>query len=79
MLSTPKNWSFPHSEDGSVVYQSHKVVISGNVVKSRFRRPNVSIVFTAGSANKKLTAPNPKLARNAYVLLKPACKNRFVE
>ena len=58
---------------------SRKIAISGKVVSSKFLRPNVSIVFTAGSANTKFTAPNPKLARNAWVLEKFACVKMFVE
>jgi hypothetical protein len=43
----------------------------GNVKRSSPRRPKVSIVHTAGHANKKLTAPKPKEARSAPMLLAP--------
>lgn len=39
--------------------------ISGNVNRSKFRRPKVSIVRTAGSANTKLIIPKPILPRSA--------------
>jgi hypothetical protein len=44
----------------------------GKVKSSRVRRPNVSIVQTAGQANKKLMAPKPKDASRAPILLAPA-------
>ena len=41
----------------------------GNVARSRFRRPNVSIVQIAGNANRKLISPKPQDARRvAFVL-----------
>lgn len=43
--------------------------ISGNVNRSKFRRPKVSIVRTAGSANKKLIIPKPILPRSAIRML----------
>jgi hypothetical protein len=48
-------------------------------VKSRrARRPYVSIVYTAGQANKKLIAPNPHEARSACVALAPASTKMVV-
>jgi hypothetical protein len=44
----------------------------GNVNKSNPRRPNVSIVQTAGQANKKLTSPNPNEAKRAPFSVAPA-------
>jgi len=45
----------------------------GKVKSKRPRRPNVSIVHTAGQAKVKLTKPNPKDARRACFSLKPPC------
>jgi len=42
-------------------------------VKSRSpRRPNVSMVHTAGQANAKLTRPKPNDPNNAFVIEAPA-------
>jgi len=45
--------------------RSIQSAISGNVKRSRFRRPKVSIVRTAGIANTKLMMPKPMLPRSA--------------
>jgi hypothetical protein len=45
--------------------------MSGNVVRRRFRRPNVSIVYMAGIANKKLMIPKPRDAQRAETSLNP--------
>ena len=44
----------------------------GKVKSNSARRPNVSMVHTAGHANKKLIAPKPQEARRAPVTLAPA-------
>ena len=41
--------------------------ISGKVVRSKFLRPNVSIVYTAGRANNQLIRPKPKEADKALI------------
>jgi hypothetical protein len=38
---------------------SRHQAIFGNVVRSRLRRPKVSMVYTAGKAKTKRTSPNP--------------------
>lgn len=53
--------------------------MSGNDTGSKLRRPNVSIVHTAGPANTKLTAPKPKEARIADVWLNPPSTKMFEE
>lgn len=45
--------------------------IRGKVVSKRLRRPKVSMVYTAGMANKKLMMPKPRLARRAEILENP--------
>ena len=44
----------------------------GKVKRSRPRRPNVSIVKTAGQAKAQLVRPNPKETSKAFLGLKPA-------
>lgn len=48
-----------------------KRAMNGKVVSKRLRRPKVSIVYTAGMANKKLMMPNPMLARRAAMWENP--------
>jgi hypothetical protein len=43
--------------------KNRKNDMSGKVVNSKFRRPNVSIVYTAGSAKTQLIIPAPSDAR----------------
>jgi hypothetical protein len=47
----------------------------GNVTSRRFLRPNVSMVYTAGSAITKLSAPKPHDASRAWISVKLACLN----
>jgi len=47
----------------------------GNVTSRRFLRPNVSMVYTAGSAMRKFRAPKPQDARRAWISVKLACVN----
>ena len=44
----------------------------GKVKINSPRRPNVSMVYTAGQAKAQLTNPNPKETRRAFLVLKPA-------
>ena len=44
----------------------------GKVKRSKARRPNVSIVQTAGQAKMKLMSPKPHDAKRALVGLAPA-------
>jgi hypothetical protein len=46
---------------------SKKRDMRGNVTSKRLRRPNVSIVYTAGRAMTKLRAPKPQEARSAWI------------
>ena len=46
--------------------------ICGKVKSSSARRPQVSMVQTAGQAKTKLTAPKPQEARSASRLVAPA-------
>ena len=46
--------------------------ICGNVKSSSVRRPKVSMVHIAGKAKMKLTIPNPKDARRAFMVDAPA-------
>lgn len=48
-----------------------KADIRGNVVKSKLRRPKVSIVYMAGIAKSQLIIPNPRLADKAEIGKKP--------
>lgn len=54
---------------------SRKSAMRGNVVSKRLRRPKVSIVYTAGIANKKLMMPKPRLARRAAISVNPELEN----
>ena len=47
----------------------------GNVNKSRPRRPNVSMVQTAGHAKTKFIRPKPHVASRAVVTDAPALAN----
>lgn len=49
----------------------------GNVHKSKFRRPKVSIVYIAGNAKRKLITPNPKEARRAWIWVNFASTKMF--
>jgi hypothetical protein len=51
----------------------------GNVKRRSPRRPNVSIVHTAGQAKMKLTRPKPKEAMRASLLLAPPCLKMVLE
>lgn len=46
----------------------------GKVTKSKFLRPNVSIVYKAGRANNQFTIPVPKDTSSAWVSLNPASR-----
>ena len=50
----------------------------GNVNRRSDRRPNVSIVHTAGQAKRKLINPNPQEARRDCFASKPA-EEKIVE
>jgi hypothetical protein len=52
--------------------------MNGNVVRSRLRRPNVSIVYTAGIAKSQLTIPVPRETRRALDLEKLASMKIWV-
>jgi hypothetical protein len=54
---------------------SKKRDMRGNVTSRRFLRPNVSMVYTAGSAMTKFRAPKPHDARRAWISEKLACLN----
>jgi hypothetical protein len=54
---------------------SKKRDMRGNVTSKRLRRPNVSMVYTAGRAMTKLRAPKPQEARSAWISEKFACLN----
>jgi len=45
--------------DLPLVNDSPDSAIHGNVISNNFLLPNMSIVYTAGSANTKFTMPNP--------------------
>ena len=47
----------------------------GNVTSRRFLRPNVSMVYTAGSAMTKFRAPKPQEASRAWIWVKLASVN----
>jgi hypothetical protein len=51
----------------------------GKVASKSQRRPNLSIVQTAGQAKRKLTRPKPQEARRAWILLAPASWNTVEE
>ena len=51
----------------------------GNVRRSRFLRPNVSMVYTAGSAITKFRAPKPHDASRAWIWVKLASVNMVDE
>ena len=46
---------------------SKKRDMRGNVTSKRLRRPNVSMVYTAGRAMTKLRAPKPQDAKSAWI------------
>jgi hypothetical protein len=51
----------------------------GNVRRRRFLRPNVSMVYTAGSAMRKFRAPKPNDASRAWIWEKLASVNMVDE
>jgi len=52
---------------------NRKIDISGNVMRSSFRRPDtVSMILTAGNANTKLMKPNPMVNIMGYFPVSPA-------
>lgn len=53
--------------------------IRGKVVKRRFLRPKVSIVYMAGMAKRKLMMPNPRDADRALISERFACKKTSEE
>ena len=55
--------------------KKRKIDISGKVVRSRFRRPKVSIVYTAGIANSQFIKPKPREAAKAEMGEKCASRN----
>ena len=54
---------------------SKKSDMRGNVISRRFLRPNVSMVYTAGSAMTKFRAPKPHDASRAWIWVKLASVN----
>lgn len=62
-------WVFSIQNENPV--NSRNNDMRGKVVSKRLRRPKVSIVYTAGMANKKLMMPKPRLARRAEILVNP--------
>ena len=56
-----------------------KIDMSGNVVRSNARRPNVSIVKMAGAAKIQLRAPKPRDAASADMVLKPDSSKMVAE
>lgn len=53
--------------------------IKGNVVKRRFRRPKVSMVYIAGIANNQFVTPVPKETNSAFDREKPESMKIWVE
>ena len=58
---------------------SKKSDMRGNVKRRRFLRPNVSMVYTAGSAMTKFRAPKPHDASRAWISVKLASVNMVDE
>ena len=51
----------------------------GNVNNKRLRRPNVSMVQTAGNANSQFTRPKPQEAKSACFCVYPASEKTVDE
>jgi|SRR5712664_3635584 hypothetical protein len=51
----------------------------GKVVRSRLRRPKVSMVYTAGMAKRKLITPQPREAPRALISERFASRNISLE
>ncbi len=58
---------------------SKQIAIHGNVVSNNFLLPNVSIVYTAGSANTKFTMPNPHEPIKDEMTLNPPIRKMVEE
>jgi hypothetical protein len=54
---------------------SKKSDMRGKVTSRRFLRPNVSMVYTAGSAIRKFNRPKPHDASRAWIWVKLASVN----
>lgn len=61
-----------------IPHHSRQRPISGNVVRSRLRRPKVSIVYMAGMAKSQLVTPVPKDTSRAWLRENPA-SSKMVE
>ena len=69
-----------HATPGTETHKAKPVMskkrdMRGKVTSRRLRRPNVSMVYTAGRAITKLRAPKPQEARSAWISEKFACVN----
>ena len=59
--------------------KSRKSAMSGKVLRSRLRRPKVSIVYIAGMAKRKFMTPKPREAARADWSEKPEEEKMLLE